>query len=109
MNARRCLRTLVLSIFPVVLALSASLTSVTACGSDVASCGTICAPGTSCDAECMNLEARCASSQAGSDFQVLLTCIGNANGSLNPLPTLCQPAMNAVTSNCTGQVGTDSH
>lgn len=109
MNARRCLRTLVLSVFPLALALAASVTSLAACGTDVASCGTVCPAGSSCAAECASLTTSCMGSQAESSLQLLLTCVGNANGKLSPLPTLCQDEMNAVQTTCTGRVAVDAH
>jgi hypothetical protein len=82
---------------------------VEACGQDVASCGTVCPPGSAegCARECAALRANCVGA-AAANFQLLLTCIGNVNGSLEPLPPVCDTAFATLTASCSADAGPDS-
>ncbi len=83
------------------------LALVVGCGQDAATCSTVCPTGSSvtCTTACNAEESACTSASATTDFQALLTCIGNAGGSYTSLPPLCQTEADTVTKNCGGAVG----
>ena len=84
-----------------LLSLAASLAVLSGCGQDVPSCNTVCAGASAeCATTCMDMETRCDSANDSSDFQALLTCVGNAGATLTQLPELCQPAQSTVNANC---------
>ncbi len=84
------------------LAFLAGLTSTAAvgCGQDVASCSSVCGSDADCSSMCSDLETNCSDANASSDFQDLLTCLGNAGGTFGDVPPLCTSAQDTVDSTC---------
>ena len=94
------LRVLAVSFF----ALSALvLTTASGCGQSEATCADVCTSEATptCASSCSSEQTACDTTSGGTaQFQLLLTCIGNAAGSYTQLPSECLDAHTAVQSLC---------
>jgi hypothetical protein len=84
--------------------LSLALATESGCGQSVATCADVCTADTSgsCATRCSSEQTTCDTTSGGTaQFQLLLTCIGNAAGSYTDLPSECVDAHAAVQTICT--------